>query len=181
MPSKPLNWLYRIIYTRNPFAGNSMMIKKSFLEKVGLFPFPDDVGHDYWLVACSCLFGGFNYIDNPITKRRAHESNVTGIKFEEGNFVQKVARRLFVPHNRQQLRENTQQSLACLNHLLERFSLDREEKDALLNLNTILEGRLARPLSVRRLRGFKRFISCYHLIYFDEIHISFFRLMSYLI
>lgn len=70
---------YFILFYQNPYQGASMLLRRSFLEKA--LPIPEAVNyHDVWFSILACLYGGFNFVNTPITMYRRHDEAITGKK-----------------------------------------------------------------------------------------------------
>lgn len=68
--------IYKLICARNPFQGGSMLIRKSFFDKV--LPVPDNIPyHDSWFSICSCFKDRIKYTFEVITRYRIHQHQIT--------------------------------------------------------------------------------------------------------
>lgn len=80
-----------IVFLRNAFQGASMLLSKSFLDKV--LPIPEGVGfHDTWISALACVNGGFNYTDRIVNKYRKHGGNITAANNYKKFWLKELAR-----------------------------------------------------------------------------------------
>ena len=84
-------------YYRSPWMGAVMMMKKDFLPIA--LPIPEDAhNHDSWFSLLSCFYGGFKYVDIPISQFRQHGNNASGKRFHrKRNPVLVVLSRIFTP------------------------------------------------------------------------------------
>ncbi len=71
-----LNW--RNVLAHNPIPGMSMMVSRRAIEK--LAPIPDDVAHDWWLLAGAYLFFKVGAIEERLCQYRLHGENVCGAR-----------------------------------------------------------------------------------------------------
>ena len=71
----------RILFTISPFIGCSMMINRSFIDKV--LPFPNEIHfHDVWLALLGC-FCGLTFTQEKIIHYRLTGKNVTGLRINQ--------------------------------------------------------------------------------------------------
>lgn len=155
-----IDFLYVILCHGNFLAGNSMLFSRSFFQKI--VPFPD-VYHDFWLMSCSCVCNGFVFYPIPITRRRVHLNNVSGISLEEPRIFSRILSRFFSISEREKSKIEYKNRLSILQSLTDRFNLAVFFPKDVVAIRRILEGKLAPRLSV------KRFIGLYY--YMQKIEI----------
>ena len=70
------NLLYKLICSRNPFQGASMLMHRSFINQV--IPIPDNIPyHDTWFALNSCFIDRIQYTFDVITLYRQHKGQRT--------------------------------------------------------------------------------------------------------
>ena len=160
-----INLLYYYIVRGNSFAGNSMLIRKSFLDKKNAFPIPSGVYHDEWLFFVSCFFNGMIWNNQAIiTYRRCHDSNVTGIPLKSKNAFTYVL--THVKDARQRMRK-AYRRLELLKEYRSRFNKESETKQLWDDVSAIMQPLYSWQL-YKRFYGLKKFKKCYSDIYVNE-------------
>jgi glycosyltransferase involved in cell wall biosynthesis len=66
-----------LVYRGGSVAGCCMSFKKELLE--GMYPFPDKIYHDDYLITVAAIKGEINYVDQELIYYRQHGDNVFGI------------------------------------------------------------------------------------------------------
>lgn len=123
------NLLYKILCSKNPFQGASMLFHRSFLEKA--MPIPDSIRyHDTWFTLCSIFDDRIRYTFDVITLYRQHTSQhspkhsryntikrfihtikrtFTGRKYKTGRFkyIDEIKKRFTVSENQEKIIENS--------------------------------------------------------------------------
>ncbi len=81
--------LEKMLYTENLYQGASMMLHKSFVQK--LFPISTNTVHDAWFMFMGTCLRSFSQTDIVITHWRQHSKNATENKTKRKDFWKKVA------------------------------------------------------------------------------------------
>lgn len=107
----------------NNITGNTVMINRSFLRKMGEAP-RTCVMHDWWLGLFASCFGKISYIDSPLVLYRQHGNNQVGAK----SGMEQVAGRI---KNRERVRDNYQKLFLQAEEFLNCYGsvMGREQKE----------------------------------------------------
>lgn len=107
----------------NNITGNTVMINRSFLRKLGDSP-GTCVMHDWWLGLFASCFGKISYLDRPLVLYRQHDSNQVGAK----GGMEQAAERL---KNKERVRDNYKKLFLQAEEFLSCYGADmnKEQKE----------------------------------------------------
>lgn len=89
----------RSYYSGEPFfvsncvPGHTILMKKSFAEKI--LPFPENIMFDRWISYCAAANNGIRYVDKILVKYRQHENNTIGTGRKKHARYKEIKSRLF--------------------------------------------------------------------------------------
>lgn len=154
-------FLYRHLCMGNPLQGNSMLIKRSFLNSGKVLPIADGIGfQDAYFSMCATLMNGISYsFDKVVNYYRMHEHNASGSKKKLNVF-----RTLFKVISRKIKKEEyTTDRLDYIKAIRERFNLTERQKQVIDECEQIITSRMSRNIIVK-LKGAKLFYKRYKYI-----------------